>query len=207
MRRPWRRQWQLSPSSARRSGSLDMAGAVASKEASKGAAGAAARARSLSVRDIRGSEMTPGTATTPRHAPGRETSRPGPGRGCHRRRQTWLPSIAEDGACSYPLVAGLSAGSFSRLMWHSPSLVQTSWPISRWHGGGSLRHAAAVPSGPEDPAGGATCWQPHSDGYGSGGHLIITFTSHSGGTSLFAYISHSGGTWRQGARRGGSGTM
>ena len=69
----------------------------------------------------------------------------------------------------------------------------------------NFKHAAVVPSGPEDPAGGATCRQSHSSGHRGGGLQLITFTSHSGGTFLYSYTSHRGGTRRQ-RPQGGSGS-
>ena len=61
----------------------------------RGVAREAARARRLSATCTRSSESMPTTAPAPRHAPGRETSRPGRGSGCHCQWHTRLPSIAE----------------------------------------------------------------------------------------------------------------
>ena len=61
----------------------------------RGAAWEAARAKRLSVTSTRSLENMLTTAPAPRHAPGWETSRPGYGSCCHRRRHTQPPCIAE----------------------------------------------------------------------------------------------------------------
>ena len=56
------------------------------------------------------------------------------------------------------------------------------------------KHEVAGPFGPEDTAGGATCWQHPSSGHWGGWSHFYSFTSHSGGTSLFSFTG-GGATW------------